>query len=306
MKPNNNNQIFLKAAILFFAVTFIWNTSFTRDKQQADEKKTAAIALSFYKTNDGKRMVVAQVSSKNDSGKLVFVQWVKINFYSLGINGKSLLRNVSTDEGGKAQINLPPGIPTDTSGATIIAAIENDKVYNDAEAQAYVKEANLTLTLSGKDSARLITVLALEVLPNGEQRPILNAEVNFGIQRLFGIAPLGDEATATTDDNGMATFKFPDGIKGDEKGKVVVVARMIDNDVYGNVEAASAATWGERLIPEKNAFPRALWEPRAPVLLITAFSIIFGGIWFTYAFVIFQLVKIKKQQYKPDELNIAI
>lgn len=305
MKQDNTNQIFFKAAMLLLAATFVWNTSFARYQQQADKKKTAAIALSFYKNADGKRMAVAQVSARSDSGKLIFVQGVNVSFYAAGSTDNSFQGKALTDEGGKARINLSPDIPKDTSGTTIIARIEDDKMYEDAEAKASVKEVNLTLTLSKKGSVKLITVLASEVLPNGEQHPVPNAEVNFGIRRLFGIAPLGDEATATTDENGMATFNFPDGIKGDEKGKVVVIARMIDNDVYGNVEAASAAAWGERLIPETNPFPRALWEPRAPVLLITAFSIIFGGIWFTYAFVILQLVKIKKQKYNPNEFDIA-
>ena len=304
MKPANKNQIFLKAAILLFAVTFICNTSFGKD-QQANKKKTAAIALSFYKNTDGKRIVVAQASSRNDSGKLVFVQGIKISFYTPGTTGKTLLANVLTNEGGKARINLSPDIPKDTSGITVIARIEDDKMYEDAEAKASVKEADLALTLSKKDSVKLIAVVASEVLPNGEKNPISNAEVNFGIQQLFGVMPLGEEPTATTDDNGVATFNFPEGINGDENGKVTIVARIIDNDVYGNVETASAAAWGARLVPEKNPFPRALWEPRAPLILITAFSIIFGGIWFTYAYVIFQLVKIKKHHYKPNELDIA-
>ncbi len=305
MKPDYQNKILLKGIILMLAFAFISNSSFTQIQPQPKEKKTAAVDLSFYKDADGKRMVEARVSSKNDSGKLVFAQDVNIKFYAPGINGKSLLGNVVTGEDGKAGMHLPAAIPTDTSGVTIIAAIENDKMYKDAEAQASVKDASLVLTLSGKDSVKLITVLAAAIQANGEQRPIPNLEVNFAIQRLFGIMPLSDEATATTDENGMATFNFPAGIKGDENGKVKVVARIIDNEIYGNIETASVAAWGNKLIPETNPFPRALWEPRAPVLLMVTFSIIFGGIWITYAFVIFQLVKIKKQRYQQDELNVA-
>ena len=110
MKPGNTYHIVLKAAVIIVALIFSCGISFSRDNQQ-QQKKTAAIDLSFYKNSDGNRIVVARVSSKNDSGKLVFAQGVSISFYSMGITGKSLLKNISTGEDGKASIHLPPGIP---------------------------------------------------------------------------------------------------------------------------------------------------------------------------------------------------
>ncbi|RTL55686.1 MAG: hypothetical protein EKK39_02475 [Sphingobacteriales bacterium] len=295
MKLTLKNQIVFKSATFILAAVLIWSTSYTRDQQQLDKKKTATVELSFYKNADGDRTIVANVSTKNDSGKLVFVRGVKINFYTSALAGKSFLGEALTSEGGKASIHFPKEISTDTSGVTIIARIENDKGYEDAEAQASVKDARLVLSLSEGDSSKLISVLATEILANGKEKPIPNVEVNFGIQRLFGIMPLSDEANVTTDDRGMATFNFPKEIKGDEKGNVVLVARIIDNEVYGNVEATSISKWGEPLVVEKNPFPRALWEPRAPIILIISFSIIFGGIWFTYGFVIYQITKIEKK-----------
>jgi hypothetical protein len=117
--------------------------------------------------------------------------------------------------------------------------------------------------------------------------------------------PLGEEATATTDDQGMATFNFPDGINGDEIGKIVIVARIIDNDVYGNIETNASTSWGNRLVIEKNPFPRALWEPRAPISLIATFCVIFGGIWFTYGFVFYLLVKIEINSKYPIESQLG-
>lgn len=299
MKLTFKNQIVFKSALLIAATVLIWNTSYTRG-QQVDKKKTAIVELSFYKNAAGVRTIVANVSAKNDSGKLVFVPGIKINFYTSTIAGKSFLGETLTNEGGKASIHFPKKIPIDTSGVTIIAQIENDKVYEDAEAQASVKDARLVLSLSEVDSSRLISALATEILPDGEQKPIPNVEVNFGIQRLFGIMPLSDEAKVTTDDRGVAIFNFPKEIKGDEKGNIVLVASITDNEVYGNVEATSVSKWGEPLVVEKNPFPRALWEPKAPIILMISFSIIFGGIWFTYGFVVYQITKIEKIEKKAS------
>ncbi|WP_298391367.1 hypothetical protein [Hydrotalea sp.] len=299
MKLTFKNQIVFKSALLIAATVLIWNTSYTRG-QQVDKKKTAIVELSFYKNAAGVRTIVANVSAKNDSGKLVFVPGIKISFYTSTIAGKSFLGETLTNEGGKASIHFPKKIPIDTSGITIIAQIENDKVYEDAEAQASVKDARLVLSLSEVDSSRLISALATEILPDGEQKPIPNVEVNFGIQRLFGIMPLSDEAKVTTDDRGVAIFNFPKEIKGDEKGNIVLVASITDNEVYGNVEATSVSKWGEPLVVEKNPFPRALWEPKAPIILMISFSIIFGGIWFTYGFVVYQITKIEKIEKKTS------
>ncbi|WP_298298561.1 hypothetical protein [Hydrotalea sp.] len=299
MKLTFKNQIVFKSALLIAATVLIWSTSYTRG-QQVDKKKTAIVELSFYKNAAGVRTIVANVSAKNDSGKLVFVPGIKISFYTSTIAGKSFLGETLTNEGGKASIHFPKKIPIDTSGITIIAQIENDKVYEDAEAQASVKDARLVLSLSEVDSSRLISALATEILPDGEQKPIPNVEVNFGIQRLFGIMPLSDEAKVTTDDRGVAIFNFPKEIKGDEKGNIVLVASITDNEVYGNVEATSVSKWGEPLVVEKNPFPRALWEPKAPIILMISFSIIFGGIWFTYGFVVYQITKIEKIEKKTS------
>lgn len=294
MKLPFKNQIVFKSAALILGAVLIWSTSYTKG-QQVDKKKTAIVELSFYKNAGGDRTIVANVSAKNDSGKLVFVQGVKINFYTSTLAGKSFLGKALTNEGGKATIHFPKEAPRDTSGITIIAGIENDKGYEDTETQASVKDARLVLSLSEGDSSRLISALATEILPDGEEKPIPNVEVNFGIQRLFGVMPLSEEANVTTDDRGMATFNFPKEIKRDEKGNVFLVTRIIDDEVYGNVEATSVSKWGEPLVVEKNPFPRALWEPRAPVILIISFIIIFSGIWFTYGFVIYQITKIEKK-----------
>jgi hypothetical protein len=289
----------IQIRIIAFLLTanFFWNISYAQNDQQQPEKKQAALQLSFYKDAGQSRFIVANVMAKNDSGKLVFVQGIKISFYASGLAGKSFLQEALTNEGGKARIPFPKVIAADTSGVTIIARLENDKIYDDTEVQASVKEASMVLSLTEKDSVKLITAFATEILANGEQRPLPGIEVSFGIKRLFGIMPLGEEATVTTDDQGLATFSFPKEINGDKNGNVVIVGKITDHDIYGNVEATTATQWGNQLIVEKNPFPRALWEPRAPIVLIVSFSIVFGGIWITYSIVIFQMIKIKRKKY---------
>ena len=295
MKSTLNQQILHKATALILIASFIFNISYAQKEQQEAGKKPVMVQLSFYKNAEQSRTVVAVASAKNDSGKLVFVVGIKVNFYVLQPTGASFLANAFTDEGGKAIVLLPKIIQTDTSGLKVAARIENDNVYENAEEEGMVKDARLALSLAEEDTSRIITATVTEKQLSGEEKPVANVEVIFGIQRLFGIMPFSDEATVTTDDNGMASFNFPKKIEGDESGNIVLVARITDNEVYGNVEATAKSKWGVPLAVEKNPFPRALWEPKAPILLMVVFSIIFGGIWFTYSIVIYQITKIEKK-----------
>lgn len=297
MKPFLKKLSVSKMSALFFLVlNFHWNVAFAENDTSASEKKQAIIQLSFYKKADQSRTAVAKAFTRNENGRLVFAEGIKMNFYALQASGELFLKEITTDNEGKAEFNFSKSISADSASGsiTIIARIENDKIYDDAEAQSSVKEARVVLSFSEKDTSKLITATVTEIQPGGREIPAANVEVNFGVQRLFGMLPLSDEATVTTDENGKAVFVFPKEINGDENGNIILAAQILDNEVFGNVEAASPVSWGKPLVVEKNPFPRALWEPKAPVLLMVCFSIIFGSIWFTYFYIVYKISKIEK------------
>ncbi|MCX6290956.1 MAG: hypothetical protein NT126_04260, partial [Bacteroidetes bacterium] len=168
----------------------------------------------------------------------------------------------------------------------------------DAESEASVKNAKLMMTLSEKDTLRQMTVKASELLRDGTEKPLPNMEVKFGVRRLFGIMPMGEESSATTDESGTAVFTFPKDINGDETGSVEIVARILDDENFGSIEASAKTQWGMQLVVDKNPFPRAIWEPKAPLWLIIAFSTVFGAIWFTYGYVVYTISKIDRLEKK--------
>ncbi len=51
---------------------------------------------------------------------------------------------------------------------------------------------------------------------------------------------------------------------------------------------------GGKVIAIAESFPRALWAPQAPVGLIVTIMLLVGGAWGAYAFVVLQLVAIRK------------
>ncbi len=167
-----------------------------------------------------------------------------------------------------------------------------------------MKKANLILSLAEMDTARTVKARLTQVEPDRKEVPVPKATVSFYVQRLFGLMPAGEENTAETDENGEAILLFPKGIPGDERGNLTIVARVEEHELLGSMEAQADARWGTPVLAEKDPFPRALWEPRAPIQMIMTFSILFGGVWMTYCFVFYQLFKIRKEPSEQKKYEI--
>ncbi|MCL4483344.1 MAG: Ig-like domain-containing protein [Bacteroidetes bacterium] len=297
MKRNstNNCKYFLKRITLAIALSVIFcHFATAQDQSQPQGKSEATIELSYYKKADMTKTAVAIVKARIDK-KFVPAKNAPVNFYVLHNNEQQLLSSVNTDNKGKAVIALQNGLPLDKDRSfTIVAKIENDSLYEDTEEKMHYKEASLTLNLNPHDTARLVTAKVTEIGKDGKEIPVKDAELKFYVQRLFGIMPAAEDNTITTDEKGEASFAFPKNIPGDTAGVITVVARMEDNDQFGNVEKSATTFWGIPLAIEKNSSQRALWEPHAPLPLIFIIATIFGGVWCTYFFIIFQLRKIKE------------
>lgn len=270
-------------------------TTTAQEPSTVKAKSEVTIRLSYYKKADLSKTVVAQVK-KNEDGKFVFAKKAKISFYSIHNNEQTLLNTLCTDHHGQAEISLSKDLPLDDSlYFTIAAIIENDSLYQDVKEQIHYKDASLSLVLDPLDTNRLVTAKVIEIGKDGKEKPVPGVEVKFFVKRLFGMMPASDENTITTDEKGEAAFTFPKNITGDTAGIITVAARIDDNEIFGNLENKSTQSWGTVLPIITEPFPRALFEPHAPLPLVITISTLFGGIWLIYFFIFNQLRKIKKE-----------
>lgn len=266
-------------------------------QDQSQGKSETSIELSYYKKADMTKSAVAIVTAKNKDEKFVPAENVRVSFYVQNNNEQQFLKNVYTDNKGQALIELQKEMPLDTGSAFIIVAkIENDSLYENAEEKIRYKEANINIKLNPHDTGRTATAVVTEIGKDGKEIPVKDVKVNFYVQRLFGIMPAAEDYTINTDENGEASFSFPKNIPGDTAGLITVAARMEDNEQFGNVENKANASWGIALVKEKNPFPRALWEPYAPIPLVITISTLFGGVWCVYFFIFYQMRKISKEK----------
>ncbi|HLF45710.1 MAG TPA: hypothetical protein VI548_04765 [Chitinophagaceae bacterium] len=263
----------------------------------AQGKSEATIELSYLKKADMSKSASAVVKAKNKEEKFVSAKNARVNFYVLDKNELRLIKSADTDDNGVAVVSLQKDLPLDDSlYFTIVAKIENDSLYEDAEEKVHYKDAILTINLNPQDTARLITARVTETAKDGTAMPVKDAELKIYVLRMFGIMPASEENSITTNENGEAIFVFPESIPGDTSGLITVAARMENNELFGNLENKANTSWGIVLEKEIDPFPRALWEPYAPLPLIITVSALFGGVWCVYFFIFYQMWKIKKEK----------
>jgi len=297
-KSDNRHLVKRIALSITFAVLF-FGISTAQEPAKDQEKSPAVIQLSFYKNADKSKTAVAIAKTKNKDGKFIFAKDVKVNFYATNGKELQLIKSVITDNNGKASIGLPKEIPLDDSlYFSVTAKIENDNMYEDAEDNVRFKEANVSISLDPHDTSQLVTAKVTDIGKDGKERPVKGVEVSFYVQRLFGLMPAGEDYKVTTDKSGEAEFNLPKNIAGDTAGDLIIVTKLEDNAIFGNVENKAATTWGTVLAIEKDPFPRALWKPYAPLPLVFTITILFGGVWIVYFFLFVQMRKIYKEGKK--------
>jgi hypothetical protein len=153
----------------------------------------------------------------------------------------------------------------------------------------------MNMTLEEADSVRQIVVTLETTDADGNTTPISEVEVHFYVQRLFGLLPLSADPQST-DANGEITLEFPAGIPGDTAGNVVIVAKVEEHELFGNLDFRKKISWGVPLIIDHNKHIRALWSSRenAPYYLIVIVNSMLIGIWGVIAYIVFQVFQIRK------------
>ncbi|MGZ5246803.1 MAG: hypothetical protein ACXWCR_06845, partial [Flavitalea sp.] len=184
-----------------------------------------------------------------------------------------------------------------TNNHTFIAIANTDTPGDELTTSLEVKKARIEIDTTRNDDLRSINV-KVTYEENNEWIPANEVEMKIGIARSQGILTAGEEETYTTDSTGMVNVEFSkENLPGDEKGNFIIVAKVEDNEQFGNLLVEKIVPWGVPVLSENNFFDqRTLWSTRDRVpfwLLAMAYSIIIG-VWCTIIYLVVQLIKIKK------------
>jgi hypothetical protein len=223
---------------------------------------------------------------------------VDIYFNEAGPN--NLLGKVITDDIGKGRIGLPPSFKNNWDSLNefkFFAQSEPPSGQDALSADITIKKAILTVDTTSEDGARMVTAELKEKIGDAWV-PVKDIEMKLGIKRMQGNLSVGDKDTYTADSTGVSSALFiRDSIPGDQKGIIMLVAEVDDNDTYGNLVIEKVVNWGKPTTAQKDFFAqRTLWSigSEAPMWLLFTVWAIALGIWGTIIYLVFQILKIKK------------
>ena len=266
---------------------------------QDSTKVPTILSISYFLPAD--HVPYLQVSTRKKIGrKFEPVENIKVNIYFNDQAADNLLGTVTTAENGIARLGFPPSFKNRWDSLNqfkFIAAGDSSEKNGDLEADISIKKAILVVDTASQDGTKMVTGELKEKVGN-DWKAVGNIDMKLSVKRMDGNLSVGDKDTYTSDSTGLSSAEFKrDSIPGDGKGNIIVVAEVDDNDTYGNLIAEKSANWGRPFAAPTNFFDqRTLWSTRfrTPVwLLVMAYSIVIG-VWGTIAYIIFQLVKIKK------------
>ena len=266
-----------------------------------DSAATSPTLLSINYFLPANHVPYLEITTKKKVGrKFEPVQNISVNIYFNEAEQKNLLGKVVTDAIGKGRIGLPPSFKNTWDSLDefkFLAQSDSSARQVPLSADVTIKKAILSVDATLVDSAR--TVIGELREKNGNAWvAVKDVDMQLSIKRMLGNLSVGDEATYTSDSTGVSSAGFKkDSIPGDEKGNIILVAKVDDNDTYGTLVTEKTVNWGKAINPPKDFFAqRTLWSTshETPIwLLFTVWSIVIG-IWGTMIYLVFQILKIRK------------
>ena len=132
--------------------------------------------------------------------------------------------------------------------------------------------------------------------------PVKGVELKVAVKRMDGDLNISETQSYTTDSTGAISAEFKrDSLPGDINSSLILVAKVEDNDQYGNLSVEKTVRWGSKFKYETNFYNRTLFARRgqSPMWLeLMAYSIILA-VWGVLIYLIIQLYKIKKIGRNP-------
>jgi hypothetical protein len=223
-----------------------------------------------------------------------------VQLYLDSISAENLITKTTTDEKGLAKVLIPASMSDKWNSNPkhqFIGILDATAKEDERTSSLEITKAKIELDTSTADGIHTITVL-VKYFQNDEWLPAKEVEMKIGVNRSASILSAGDEDTYTTDSTGTTAVEFKKiNLPGDQHGNFVLVAKVEDNELYGNLLVEKTVPWGIAIKEDKTFFDqRTLWSTRFRTpkwLLFMAYSII-GTVWSVIIYLVFQIIKIKK------------
>jgi hypothetical protein len=219
---------------------------------------------------------------------------LKVTFLLITDTVEQVLGFVITDENGKAVFNAKAAaLKTDKEGKLHLKAVfAGNKQMESADGEVTIKRARLEIIPVKEDSLLTVKVKLID-LGTGTETPVPEVVLGVFVHRMFNPLKLGE---GTTDATGEATVEIQKNLPGDAKGNITLVAKLDENELYGNMEASVVQPWGVKVSDQVSSLPRALWSPHPPIWMVVTFTILMVVVWGHYIVIVVQLFRLRKEE----------
>lgn len=260
-------------------------------------RKPLTVAIQYYSIDHGNVYLMVNAKTKV-KGRFRPVQAIQIKTFLDEESMDKLMDSATTDESGRVKIALPSRLKDqwmNGNAHTFIATAQGNDSLKATQGELTIKKAKIIVDTLSDESAKSIKITALEL--NGKDWvPIKGLEVKPGVARLGGsLLKITEADTYTTDSSGSFIAAIKDSIiPGDDKGNIMLTAKIEENENFGNLTSGKIVPWGKVTPLDKSFFEkRTLWSTRfrTPYWLLV---IVYGmsiGIWGTIFVVIRDLIR---------------
>lgn len=159
---------------------------------------------------------------------------------------------------------------------------------------AQEKTAEMSISFGKEEDKNLCKVTLVS-----EGKPVAEVAVKLYVKRLFGNLQIGKDIS--TDETGVASFEFPNDIPLNSEGKLLVLAKVEDDENYGSIEAETQTAIGvKKDLTQLELEKRSISGANAPIYFIVGSLVVFAGIWGAIIYVIGLVFKIKKSAIQTN------
>ena len=263
---------------------------------QSAVKNDLMLSVSYFNSNNKVQYLVAHTKCKID-GKFQLVPNVEVSFYITNdSSAANLLGKATTNEKGEAALMIPPSAKSEwvkSAKQNFEVVSKASALYDETKANTPVSKAKLKIETSDD---KKITVTVLE-LKDTSWTIVKGVDLKVAIKRLDGDLNVNETQTFTTDSTGTISADFKrDSLPGDLQGNLTLIAKVEDNDTYGNLTVEKVVPWGNKFEYTSRFDRRTLFARRghSPIWLeLMAYSIILA-VWIILIHLIGQIRKIKR------------
>lgn len=259
----------------------------------APELLSPSVEFTGVQKGDGTVDLKAVFRAKISKGVVKNLAGLKVEFFAGTDSAETKVGEAETNLYGTAACSVPAEkVVTDAEGKiNFTTRFAGTKKYESAEETFGVKKGRLIITPLKGDSSFSVTVKLVD-LSTGTETPVPATDLGVFVKRLFNPMKVGE---GTTDDNGEVSVDVPAKLPGDAKGNITILAKIDENEQFGNLEASVSQPWGLPVSDKVEDQPRALWSAHPPLWMLITFIVLMTAVWGHYIVIVYELFRLRKE-----------